>query len=113
MMGNLLGFCKPRWTRYNMAMEFQSEDLDKVCRLANLDCDPENRDQIQSQLQGILSHVQRLTRLDLDGVEPYSLHAQSPMELREDTPQKSDISITDNAPKHDQNCFEVPQIIAS
>lgn len=59
-------------------------DLDRLCALARLSLEPEEKEKLGPQLARIIGYVEHLKEVDVDGVEPMA-HA-IPLEnvLRED-----------------------------
>ena len=92
-------------------MGFQKEDLKSVLRLGYLDA--KNEDELVSQMQGILGHMDRLSRLDLSQVEPYFTRSKNQMPIRKDVVRDVAIDISVNGPVVEENCYRVPRILES
>lgn len=60
-----------------------------VARLARLGLSEDEVEQMASELSGILEHVDRISALDLDGVEPTAHVVALENVLRPDTPTES------------------------
>ena len=60
-----------------------------VARLARLKLTDEEVERISGELSGILDHVERISELDLDGVEPTSHVIELENVLRPDEPRPS------------------------
>jgi aspartyl-tRNA(Asn)/glutamyl-tRNA(Gln) amidotransferase subunit C len=60
-----------------------------VARLARLRLDDEEVERMAGELSGILEHVDRISTLDLDGVEPTSHVVELENVLRPDEPRPS------------------------
>ena len=95
-------------------VEKLSEDrVRHVALLSRLELSDEEIANASRDLTNILHHINKLSELDLDGVEPTS-HA-IPLEnvFREDEarPSLSNEEALENAPEQEDCCFKVPQII--
>ena len=90
-------------------MSFQKEDLESVLRLGYLDAKDESA--ILTQMQSILGHMDRLSRLDLKDVEPYFVKAGGQMPIRKDEVRQVDIDISINGPLVESSCYRVPRIL--
>ncbi|HYO20908.1 MAG TPA: Asp-tRNA(Asn)/Glu-tRNA(Gln) amidotransferase subunit GatC [Flavisolibacter sp.] len=87
--------------------------IDKLSRLAMLDFDATEREEIKADLEKMIGFVDKLKELDTAGVEPL-LHISGEVNaLRNDVPgamlTKEDA--LKNAPLHDENFFLVPKVI--
>ena len=60
-----------------------------VARLARLRLSDEELERMPAELSNILEHVERMNKLDLDGVEPTSHVVELQNVLREDEPRPS------------------------
>ena len=60
-----------------------------VARLARLALSEEEVETMATELSGILEHVDRISELDLDGVEPTSHVVELQNVLRDDVPRES------------------------
>jgi aspartyl-tRNA(Asn)/glutamyl-tRNA(Gln) amidotransferase subunit C len=60
-----------------------------VAKLARLELTDEEVERMAGELSQILEHVERMTELDLEGVEPTSHAVQLENVLREDVPRPS------------------------
>jgi aspartyl-tRNA(Asn)/glutamyl-tRNA(Gln) amidotransferase subunit C len=60
-----------------------------VARLARLRLSDEELERMPAELSKILEHVERMNKLDLDGVEPTSHVVELQNVLREDAPRPS------------------------
>ena len=65
------------------------EQVLHVARLARLHLSEEEVTRMSSELSGILEHVERISSLDLDGVEPTSHVLELENVLRPDEPRPS------------------------
>jgi aspartyl-tRNA(Asn)/glutamyl-tRNA(Gln) amidotransferase subunit C len=81
-----------------------------VARLARLKLTDEEVERISGELSGILDHVERISELDLDGVEPTSHVIELENVLRPDQPRPSwpRDRILEPAPDPADGAFRVP-----
>ena len=86
-----------------------------VAKLARLELSDEEVDQMATELSGILEHVDRISELDLAGVEPTSHVVELENVFRTDEPAPSlerDTALQ-NAPDPADGAFRVPSPGAS
>ncbi len=81
-----------------------------VARLARLSLTTEEVDRMSGELSGILSHIEKIGELELEGVPPTSHVVEVTNALRADEPRPSwpREEILDAAPSVRDNGFEVP-----
>jgi aspartyl-tRNA(Asn)/glutamyl-tRNA(Gln) amidotransferase subunit C len=81
-----------------------------VAKLARLKLSEEEVDRMVGELSGILDHVDRIGRLDLDGVEPTSHVVPLENVLRPDEPRPSwpRETMLEPAPEPQDGAFRVP-----
>lgn len=81
-----------------------------VARLARLRLSDEEVERMAGELSGILEHVERISELDLDGVEPTSHVVELENVLRPDEPRPSwpRERMLESAPDDDSDAFRVP-----
>ena len=87
--------------------------IDKLSRLAMLQFNDEERQEIKSDLEKMIGFVDKLKELDTTGVEPLLHMSNNTDILREDVPGNM-IERQDalrNAPLHDEEYFKVPKVI--
>lgn len=98
---------------YICSMQVDDALIDKLSRLAMLQFNDEEREEIKSDLEKMIGFVDKLKELDTTGVEPL-LHMSSNTDiLREDIPGNmvSREDALQNAPLHDNEFFKVPKVI--
>lgn len=86
-----------------------------VARLARLELSEEDVERMASELSGVLGHVDRISKLDLDDVEPTTHVVALENVMRADEPRESlprDIALS-NAPDPTDGAFRVPSPGAS
>ena len=93
-------------------MAFSENELDHVIHLAHLTVDPRQKSAYLKQLQDILSYMDTLNQIDLSD-ESASPHDDSLSTLLRDDVVKEpiDLLLERNAPKWDDNAFDVPSIL--
>tara|TARA_E500000178_G_C16977565_1_gene734120 strand:- start:202 stop:489 length:288 start_codon:yes stop_codon:yes gene_type:complete len=93
-------------------MSLSKEDLDRVVKLAHITIRPEKEAMYLSQLQDILNQMDELEKLDLTDIEPSSYAIEQAQYLRPDEVKKfEDFKLAQNAPKWQDDSFNVPQIL--
>ncbi len=88
-------------------------EVEHVARLARLDLSPEEKERMRSQLDAILTYIDKLRQLDTEGVAPTSHAIPIVNVIREDEVRPC-FSVTDmlaNAPDRDGELFRVPKIL--
>ncbi len=88
-------------------------DIHHVAKLARLALTDEEAKRYESQLNGILTYIDTLTRYDLDGVEP-TAHAIPVYDvLRADVPRPglTQDQALSNAPKRHADQIQIPKVI--
>ena len=87
----------------------------QVARLARLELTPEEEELFAAQLQHVLEYVERLSAVDVEGVEPLAFAG----DVGHEAPMRDDASwasldrerVLEEAPEHDGASFVVPRII--
>ncbi len=94
-------------------MEVSIPLVDKLAHLARLRFGNEEKEAIRQDLERMIRFVEKLSELDLDGVEPLVHMSEEVNVLREDELKGSvsrDAALR-NAPLHDEQFFKVPKVI--
>ena len=88
----------------------EKEQVLHVARLARLQLDEGELERMAGELSGILEHVERISELDLDGVEPTSHVIELENVLRPDEPRPSwpREDVLERAPDPADQSFRVP-----
>ena len=94
-------------------MKVNEELVDRIATLAKLEFNGEDKQKIISDLNQIISFVEKLNELDTTGVEPLVYMTDEVNVLRADVARKT---ITHeealrNAPDHDSDFFRMPKVI--
>jgi len=98
---------------YICDMEVTDALVDKLAHLSRLEFNAADKEGIKNDLQRMVSFVEKLDELNLEGTEPL-LHMSSNLNvLREDTvnPSVTRTEALKNAPAHDDKFFKVPKVI--
>ncbi len=97
-----------------MSKDFNKE-VEHVSRLARLKLERDEKEQMAGQLQSILGIAEKIQELDTTGVEPTSHVINLPAILREDEvkPSLPIDQVLQNAPRRNQDYFQVPRITAA
>lgn len=94
-------------------MSHRHIDVRYVANLARLELSDGEVAVFQPQLEAILSHVDALMKLDVNGIEP-TAHASPVFDrMREDTPHESlpPAALLQNAPDQSQGQIRVPKVV--
>jgi aspartyl-tRNA(Asn)/glutamyl-tRNA(Gln) amidotransferase subunit C len=88
----------------------EREQVEHVARLARLKLSEDELERMAVELSGILDHVDRISELDLDGVEPTSHVIPLENVLRRDKPRPSwsRDEMLERAPDPASGAFRVP-----
>lgn len=81
-----------------------------MAKLARLRLSDDEVDRMSSELSGILEHVERMNKLDIEGVEPTAHVVDLVNVLRKDEPRPSwpKEQVLDAAPDPAEGTFRVP-----
>jgi aspartyl-tRNA(Asn)/glutamyl-tRNA(Gln) amidotransferase subunit C len=89
------------------------EKVREVAKLARLHLDDPRIDRLAGQIQSILGYVDKISGVDVTGIEPMAHAVPLANVLREDTLQPSLPleKVLQNAPETDGPFFKVPKVI--
>lgn len=94
-------------------MSIDRKTVEHVAKLARLGLSDEEKDRLAKELSGILEHVEMLSKLNTDGVEP--LYHILPLKnvLREDASRPAVVrdDVLKHAPKARSPFFVVPNVL--
>lgn len=99
--------------RYICPMEINDSTVEKLASLAKLSFSDAEKQEIRGDLQRMISFVEKLNELDLEGVEPL-LHMSDEVNVLREDEVKGSVSreqALKNAPLHDEQFFKVPKVI--
>ena len=88
-------------------------DVKKIARLARLHVEDDQLAPIADDLNGILSWIEQLQDVDVDGVEPMTSAVAMRAPMRDDTVTAGGIRdlVLANAPKKEDGFFVVPRSV--
>jgi len=97
-------------------VKITEKEVRYVAGLANLELTASEVTRLQSELDGILEHIDRLNEIDTTGVEPMAqvlFEAGETATLRDDVPVPplGNQAALANAPEPGAGYFKVPQVI--
>ena len=94
-------------------MKIDNETVDKIAHLARLEFENEAKEQIITDMNNMLSFIDKLNEVDTSNIAPLIYMSDEVNVLREDV-VKQEITQDEalkNAPKHDSDYFKVPKVI--
>jgi aspartyl-tRNA(Asn)/glutamyl-tRNA(Gln) amidotransferase subunit C len=94
-------------------MEVNNELVDKLAQLSRLQFSETEKEAIKSDLQKMISFVDKLYELDLEGTEPL-IHMSEEVNVMREDEIKGSVSQEEalkNAPSHTGKYFKVPKVI--
>ena len=94
-------------------MEVTGALVDKLAHLSRLEFNTAEKEEIKNDLQRMISFVEKLNELDLEGTEPL-LHMSANVNVLREDEVKSSMTREEalkNAPAHDDKFFKVPKVI--
>jgi aspartyl-tRNA(Asn)/glutamyl-tRNA(Gln) amidotransferase subunit C len=98
---------------YICRMEVTEALVDKLANLSRLEFNAADKEGIKTDLQRMISFVEKLDELDLEGTEPL-LHMSANVNVLREDEVKVSVSREEamkNAPAHDDKFFKVPKVI--
>ena len=95
-------------------MKITADEVRQTAALARLALDDAEVERMTRELDAILVYMERLAAVDVTGVEPMTHAVSLAMPLRDDAPgpQLSADEALADAPRRDEDFFQVPRIIA-
>jgi len=96
-----------------MGGRIEAREVEQVARLARLELSAEEQGRMREQLDRILGYIDKLRRLETEGVPPTSHAVPMVNVLREDEPRPCVPAeeMLANAPDRSGDFFRVPRII--
>lgn len=94
-------------------MKSESMDVPYVAQLARLGLSAEETAKFQAQLGQVLTYVEQLGKLNVEGIDPTAHAAPQTNVFREDVPQPS-LAVNEalqNAPQKVSDLFRVPKVV--
>jgi aspartyl-tRNA(Asn)/glutamyl-tRNA(Gln) amidotransferase subunit C len=94
-------------------MKITEQIVDHIAHLARLEFEGAEKDAIRSDMENIITFMERLNELDTENVQPLIFMSDEVNRLREDLAQ---VTITQkealkNAPKKDSDYFRIPKVL--
>lgn len=96
-----------------MSKKVTKEEVEKVANLSRLNLGEGEAISYAKELSVILGHVEQLSEVDTEGVEPTFHAVKNDKPLREDVVVESlsnEVALQ-NAPEKSDGCFKVPKVI--
>ena len=94
-------------------MSIDADTVRRIAELARIAVAEEEIEHLRRELNAILTFVEQLSRVDVNGVEPVT--SVVPMQLKKRKDEVTDGQIPDqvlrNAPATDDNFFLVPKVV--
>ncbi len=94
-------------------MKVDKDRLNKIAHLARLEFDEGDSEKMLTDLENIISFVEKLNEVNTAGIEPLTSMSHEINSLREDAakPHLNHEEALKNAPKSDQDYFRVPKVL--
>jgi len=94
-------------------MPQESIDVRYVAQLARLDLSEDEITRFSSQLSGVMTHIEKLSEVDIDDIQPSSLTDSQPPLLRADEPIPGlgPDALLANAPDQANGQLRVPKVV--
>ena len=94
-------------------MSVDKDTVRKVARLARIAMPEERLEPLAQELNGILSWIEQLNEVEVEGVEAMTTPVRMTLPLREDVVSDGNIrdQILANAPKTEDGFFVVPKVV--
>ena len=94
-------------------MSVTKDDVRKVARLSRIAVSGQHVEELVGELNGILSWIDQLNEVDIDGVEPMTSVVETTLPMREDIVTDGDIQdqVLANAPRTEDGFFVVPKAV--
>jgi aspartyl-tRNA(Asn)/glutamyl-tRNA(Gln) amidotransferase subunit C len=94
-------------------MKINTDTVDKIAHLARLEFENEAKERIVTDMNNMLSFIDKLNELDTTNVEPLIYMSDEVNVLRDDEVKHviTQQEALKNAPKHDSDYFKVPRMI--
>ena len=94
-------------------MSLDPATVRRIARLARIHVEETEVAKLQGELNGILSWIEQLDEVDVQGVEPMTSNVHQPLRLRDDvvTDGGKVDRVLSNAPKSADGFFVVPKVV--
>ena len=90
-----------------------ADDVKKIARLSRLHVEPEQLEPLAGELNGILSWIEQLGEVDVEGVAPMTSAVDMDAPLRKDAITDGGVrdEVLANAPKSESGFYVVPRSV--
>ena len=97
-----------------MTKEISKEEVERICDLANLEVDEDEKEKFTNELGDILNYIEKLNELETEEVKPTAYPVPLKNVLRKDEIGESlaQKEVLKNAPEKNANQFTVPSIMS-
>lgn len=94
-------------------MSVTQKDVVKVARLARISLPEDQVQHMTDELNGILSWIEQLGEVNVDGVEPMTSVVETSLPMRDDVITDGNIQdkVLANAPRTEDGFFVVPKVV--
>ena len=94
-------------------MSLTREEVERVALLARLELTPDEVATMTRQLSKILDHIEQLSQLDTESVQPMAHAIEMSNVFGDDQirPGLTREEALSNAPKRDEECYRVPAVL--
>ena len=94
-------------------MKVTKETIEHVANLARLNISEQEKEKLTTEMESIISYVDKLNELDTSGIMPTAHVIPVKNVFREDKVAKSfdREKILSNAPSAEDGCFKVPKVV--
>ena len=94
-------------------MEITSKLIEDIAALAKLEFDEKSAEEMKADLEKIIWFIDKLSKVDTDGVEPLIYLSEEVSVLREDEIKAvvSQVEALKNATEKDSDYFKVPTVL--
>ena len=94
-------------------MSLDPATVRRIAKLARLGVDEAEIAKLQVELGGILGWIERLSKVDVEGIEPISGVGQAALRMREDVVTDGDLreAVLSNAPERAGVFYSVPKVV--
>ena len=98
---------------YLRTMKITEETVDHIAHLARLEFEGERKVAIQSDLERIITFMDKLQEVDTENVEPLIFMSTEINRVREDIPADTvtQEQALKNAPQRDSDYFRIPKVL--
>jgi aspartyl-tRNA(Asn)/glutamyl-tRNA(Gln) amidotransferase subunit C len=94
-------------------MKITDDIIEHIANIVCLEFEGEAKKNIKSDLENIVSFMEKLQHVDTENVEPLIFMSEEINRLREDIvePNLTQSEVLKNAPKKDSDYFRIPKVI--